>query len=76
MLDKLALLLTIVGGLNWGLVGIFQFDLVAWIGGGQDGLLARAIYIVVFLSALWSTTLLFRRRSDLGVGVSSHQNSY
>ena len=44
MLDKTALLLTIIGGLNWGLVGIFKFDLVAWICGGSGTVIARIIY--------------------------------
>lgn len=41
MLDKLALILTIIGGINWGLIGIFQFDLVAWICGGQGSIISR-----------------------------------
>jgi uncharacterized protein len=53
-LDWLAWTLTIVGGLNWGLVGLFQFDLVAAIFGGQDALLARIVYTLVGLSALYS----------------------
>jgi uncharacterized protein len=53
-LDWLAWTLTIVGGVNWGLVGFFQFDLVAAIFGGQDALLARVVYGLVGLSALYS----------------------
>ncbi len=60
MWDKLALSLLIVGGINWGLVGIFQFDLVAWLFGGSDSILSRVIYIVIALCAVWSATLLFR----------------
>ncbi|MBQ9673107.1 MAG: DUF378 domain-containing protein [Ruminococcus sp.] len=60
MLDKIALTLLIIGGINWGLVGIFQFDLVAFIFGGQTGVLSRIIYIVVCLAAIWCVTLLFR----------------
>ena len=60
MIDRIALILSIIGGLNWGLVGIFQFDLVAWLGGGQNGVLARIIYIVVGLAAIWCVSLLFR----------------
>ncbi|MBD8555873.1 DUF378 domain-containing protein [Rhizobium sp. CFBP 8762] len=51
--NVITLLLIIVGGLNWLLVGLFQFDLVASIFGGQNALLARIIYILVGLSALW-----------------------
>ena len=52
-LDVLAAILLVVGGLNWGLVGLFGFDLVAAIGGGSSGALARLIYIVVGLAALY-----------------------
>ncbi|MFI3206364.1 MAG: DUF378 domain-containing protein [Clostridia bacterium] len=58
--DILALFLSIVGGVNWGLIGIFQFDLVAWIFGGQDTLLARVIYSLVGISAIWCISLFFK----------------
>lgn len=61
MLDKIALTLLIIGGINWGLVCLFQFDLVAWIGGGQAGIISRIIYVVIALCALWCVSLLFRR---------------
>ena len=60
IMDKIALALLIIGGLNWGSVGLFQFDLVAFVGGGSDGLISQVIYTVVGLSALWCITLLFR----------------
>lgn len=60
MLDKIALALAIIGGLNWGSIGIFQFDLVAWICGGQTGIISRIIYILVGLAAVWCISLLFR----------------
>ena len=63
MLDKIALTLLIIGGLNWGSIGIFQFDLVAWICGGQTGVISRIIYIVVALAAIWCSSLLFRDTS-------------
>ena len=56
-LDIVALILLIVGGLNWLLVGLFQFDLVATIFGGQDSLLAKIVYILVGLSALYCIKL-------------------
>ena len=65
-MDTLALILTIVGSLNWGLVGLFRFDLVAWIFGGQDALLSRIIYSVIALTGLWCITLLFRRFNRIG----------
>lgn len=61
MLDTIALILAIVGGLNWGLIGLFQFDLVAWIFGGQDALLSRVIYTLVGVAAVWCISLFFRR---------------
>lgn len=65
MLDRICLLLVIIGSLNWGLVGIFQFDLVAWIFGGSDALLARIIYTVIALAGIWCITLLFRSRGEV-----------
>lgn len=63
-MDTLALILSIIGSLNWGLVGLFKFDLVAWIFGGQDAVLSRIIYGLVGLAGLWCITLLFRRNRD------------
>lgn len=62
MIDKIALALLIIGGLNWGLVGIFGFDLVAWIFGGAASLLSRVVYIAVALCAAWCIGLLFKSR--------------
>ena len=64
MLDKIALTLLIIGGLNWGRIGIFQFDLVAWIFGGQTGIISRIVYVLVGLSAIWCVSLLFRDTRD------------
>ena len=60
-MDTLALILSIIGSLNWGLVGIFQFDLVAWLFGGTDSVVSRILYTVIGLAGLWCVTLLFRR---------------
>lgn len=60
ILDKIALALAIIGGLNWGSVGLFRFDLVAFLCGGATTWPARIVYILVGLSALWCLTLLFR----------------
>lgn len=65
MLDKIALAILIIGGINWGSVGLFQFDLVAWIFGGQGAIVSRIIYTLVALSALWCITLLFRERDSV-----------
>lgn len=60
MLDKISLALLIIGGINWGSIGIFNFDIVAWIFGGQTAIVSRIIYTVVGLCALWCISLLFR----------------
>ena len=60
-MDTLALILAIVGAVNWGLVGFARFDLVAWIFGGQPASVSRIVYAVVGLAGLWCITLLFRR---------------
>lgn len=60
MIDKICLILTIIGGLNWGLIGIFQFDLVAYICGGQGSVASRIIYTLVGLASIWAISLLFR----------------
>ena len=51
-------------GLNWGSIGIFQFDLVAWLFGGQSALISRIVYVLVGLAAVWSISLLFRDREN------------
>ena len=60
-MDTIALILSIIGCINWGLIGIAQFDLVAWLFGGQGSVISRVIYTVVGLAGLWLITLLFRR---------------
>ena len=60
MFDKLCLALAIIGCLNWGLVGLFSFDLVAWIFGGTGVLLSRIVYTVIALAGVWCIYLLFR----------------
>lgn len=68
MLDRIALILTIIGALNWGSIGIFQFDVVAWICGGQAAVISRIIYTVVALAGLWCISLLFRERNEVVAG--------
>lgn len=60
-MDTFALILSIIGSLNWGLVGIFRFDLVAWLFGGQTSTVSRIIYTLVGLAGIWCISLLFRR---------------
>ena len=61
-MDTLTLILSIIGCANWGLVGLFQFDLVAWLFGGSSSLLSRIIYTVVGLAGLWCISFLVRDR--------------
>lgn len=60
LMDKIALTLLIIGGINWGSVGLFQFDLVAYLFGGSAAMVSRVIFTLVGLSALWCISLLFR----------------
>ena len=60
-MDTIALILSIIGSLNWGLVGLFRFDLVAWLFGGQGSLISRIVYTLVGLAGIWCVTLLFRK---------------
>jgi len=64
IINKIALIISIIGSLNWGLVGLFSFDLVAWIAGGPETLLARIIYVVVALAGIWCISLLFREDDE------------
>ncbi len=65
VLDRIALLLVIIGAINWGLVGIFQFDLVASIFGGQAAIISRIVYTLVGAAGLWCISLLFRERETV-----------
>ena len=60
IINKIALAIAIIGTLNWGLVGLFSFDLVAWLCGGSGTVLARIIYVAVALAGIWCVSLLFR----------------
>ena len=60
-MDTLALIISIIGCLNWGLVGLFRFDLVAWLFGGAGSQISRIVYTVVGLAGLWCVTFLMRR---------------
>ena len=62
IIDKIVLSILIIGGINWGSVGLFNFDIVGWIFGGTDSIGARIVYVLVALSALWCVSLLFRER--------------
>ena len=62
-MDRVSLILVIIGAINWLLVGLFQFDAVAWLCGGQAALFSRIIYSLVGLAGLWSISRLFRERA-------------
>lgn len=64
IMDKIALTLAIIGGLNWGSIGIFGFDIVAALFGGSGSMLSRIIYTLVGLAALWCISLLWRPQHD------------
>ncbi|MCI6502022.1 MAG: DUF378 domain-containing protein [Clostridia bacterium] len=65
MVDKIALILTIIGAINWGSIGLFKFDIVSWIFGGQTAVVSRIIYTIVALAGLWCISLLFRTRENV-----------
>ena len=60
-MDMVALILAVIGCVNWGLVGLFRFDLVAWLFGGSASVLSRIIYTLVGLAGLWCITFFFRK---------------
>lgn len=62
--DRIALIITIIGALNWGSIGLFRFDLVSWVCGGAATVAARIIYTVVALAGIWCISLLFRARES------------
>ena len=59
IMDRIALIISIIGALNWGSIGLFQFDIVAWICGGPASLLSRIIYTVIALAGVWCISMLF-----------------
>lgn len=65
MLDRISLILVVIGALNWGSIGLFQFDIVAWIFGGQGAVVSRIIYTLVALAGVWCLSLLFRESALL-----------
>ena len=60
-MDMIALILSVIGCINWGLVGLFRFDLVAWLFGGNGSLISRILYTLVGLAGLWCITFFFRK---------------
>ncbi len=64
-MDRVSLFLVIIGAINWGLIALFQFDLVAYLFGGQAALVSRIIYGIVGLAGLWCISLLFKERDEV-----------
>ena len=64
---RIALFLVIIGAVNWGSIGLFGFDIVAWIFGGQGEIVSRIIYTLVAISGLWLISLFFRNRETVAV---------
>jgi len=69
VMDRIALIIAIIGGLNWGSIGLFRLDFIAWICGGQASSLSRVVYTLVGLSAVWCISMLFREREITGEGI-------
>lgn len=65
MLDRIALFFIVLGGINWGLLGIFNFNLVGWLFGGSDSVVSRIVYIIIAISAIWCISLFFKKDSVL-----------
>ena len=65
IMDRIALALAIIGGLNWGSIGISGFDIVAFLFGGSASAMSRVVYTIVGLSAIWCISLLFRERDPV-----------
>ena len=64
VMDKIMLALAVIGALNWGCIGVFKFDIVAWLCGGQTSTLSRVIFTLVGLAGVWCISLLFRNREE------------
>lgn len=65
MLDRIALFLVILGAVNWGSIGLFRFDIVGWLFGGQGSVISRIIFSLIALAGIWCISLLFRENEIL-----------
>ena len=63
--NKIALIISIIGSLNWGLIGLFSFDAVAWIAGGATTVFARIIYVLVAVAGIWCISMLFHPNDEI-----------
>ena len=71
MIDQITLSLVNIGAINWGSIGLFQFDIVAWIFGGQGAIVSRIIYTLVALAGIWCISMLFRDRDEVELGMEN-----
>ena len=71
-MDTVALILVIIGALNWGSIGLFGFDIVAAIFGGQLALFSRIIYALVGLAGLWTISILFKDKVPMDTHEKNH----
>ena len=65
IIDCIMLVLLIIGGINWGSIGIFQFDIVGFLFGGQGAIVSRIVFCLVAIAAIWCISFLFREHSPL-----------
>ena len=70
MIDKISLILVIIGAVNWGSIGLFKFDIVGWIFGGEGAVVRRIIFTIVALAGIWCISMLFRDKKEVEVGTS------
>ncbi len=73
MIDRIALVLVIIGAANWGAIGLFQFDIVGWLFGGQGAIVSRILYTIVALAGIWCVSLLFRENEVLAKNTSTEE---
>ena len=64
IMNCIALTIVIIGAVNWGLIGFFQFDAVAWIFGGQDSVMSRILYVIIAIASVWCISLFFSDEFD------------
>ena len=69
-LNYFTLTVAVIGAINWGSIGLFKFDIVGWIFGGQDAIVSRIIFTIVALAGIWCISMLFRDRKELEVGTT------
>ena len=72
MLDRISLVLVTLGALNWGSMGLFRFNVVAWLFGGTETTISRIVYTLIALAGVWCISLFFRERGEV-IGETQRQ---